>query len=120
MAARDEVTALISRSPDADEARTGLKELMEIDEIQANAILSMQLRRLAALERQKNIEEHDRLQALIEEYTAIHADPARQREIVSEELGAIGDKDGGDPRPEILPSGSDLSHADPDPDKDPR
>src|SRR5690625_6653784 len=66
--------------------------ILEIDEIQANAILSMQLRRLAALERQKIIEEHDRLQALIEEYTAILADPARQREIVSEELGEIVDK----------------------------
>ena len=89
--ALDEVIALIRRSPDADAARVGLMELLEIDEIQANAILAMQLRRLAALERQKIIEEHDRLQALIEEYKAILADPARQRQIVSEEIGEIVD-----------------------------
>ena len=116
--ALDEVIALIRRSPDADEARTGLMELLEIDEIQANAILSMQLRRLAALERQKIIEEHDRLQALIEEYTAILADPARQREIVSEELGEIVDKYGDDRRTEILPFDSDMSMEDLIPEED--
>ena len=116
--ALDEVIALIRRSPDADQARTGLMELLEIDEIQANAILSMQLRRLAALERQKIIEEHDRLQALIEEYRAILADPARQREIVSEELGEIVDKYGDDRRTEILPFDSDMSMEDLIPEED--
>ena len=116
--ALDEVIALIRRSPDVDEARTGLIDLLEIDEIQANAILAMQLRRLAALERQKIIEEHDRLQALIEEYTAILADPARQRQIVSEELGELVDKYGDDRRTQILPFHGDMSMEDLIPEED--
>ncbi|GAA1723718.1 DNA gyrase subunit A [Brachybacterium phenoliresistens] len=116
--ALDEVIALIRRSPDADEARTGLMELLEIDEIQANAILSMQLRRLAALERQKIIEEHDRLEALIIEYTAILASPQRQREIVSEELAEIVDRFGDDRRTQILPFDSDMSMEDLIPEED--
>src|SRR6476661_4859101 len=82
----DEVIALIRGSRTVEIAREGLIELLEIDEIQANAILNMQLRRLAALEREKLIEAHDELQALIDEYTAILASPVRQREIISEEL----------------------------------
>ena len=116
--ALDEVIALIRRSPDVDQARTGLIDLLEIDEIQANAILAMQLRRLAALERQKIIEEHDRLQALIEEYTAILADPARQRQIVSEELGELVDKYGDDRRTQILPFHGDMSMEDLIPEED--
>ncbi|GAB4095528.1 DNA gyrase subunit A [Brachybacterium horti] len=116
--ALDEVIALIRRSPDADEARTGLMGLLEIDEIQANAILAMQLRRLAALERQKIIEEHDRLQALIEEYKEILASPERQRQIVSEELGEIVDKYGDDRRTRILPFDGDMSMEDLIPEED--
>ncbi|WP_283257929.1 DNA gyrase subunit A [Brachybacterium kimchii] len=116
--ALDEVIALIRRSPDADEARTGLMELLEIDEVQANAILSMQLRRLAALERQKIIEEHDRLQALIEEYKAILASPQRQRDIVSEELAGVVEKYGDDRRTEILPFDGDMSMEDLIPEED--
>ena len=116
--ALDEVIALIRRSPDADRAREGLMELLEIDEVQANAILAMQLRRLAALERQKIIEEHDRLQALIEEYTAILAEPARQRQIVSEELAEIVDRYGDDRRTQILPFDSDMSIEDLIPEED--
>ena len=116
--ALDEVIALIRRSPDVDQARTGLIDLLEIDEIQANAILAMQLRRLAALERQKIIEEHDRLQALIEEYTAILADPARQRQIVSEELAELVDKYGDDRRTQILPFHGDMSMEDLIPEED--
>jgi len=116
--ALDEVIALIRRSPDVDEARRGLIDLLEIDEIQANAILAMQLRRLAALERQKIIEEHDRLQALIEEYTAILADPARQRQIVSEELAELVDKYGDDRRTQILPFHGDMSMEDLIPEED--
>ncbi|MFC7375840.1 DNA gyrase subunit A [Brachybacterium sp. GCM10030267] len=116
--ALDEVIALIRRSPDADEARTGLMELLEIDELQANAILAMQLRRLAALERQKIIEEHDRLQALIEEYNAILASPQRQRDIVSEELSEIVDKYGDDRRTQILPFDTDMSMEDLIPEED--
>ena len=116
--ALDEVIALIRRSPDADQAREGLMELLEIDEIQANAILAMQLRRLAALERQKIIDEHDRLQAMIEEYKAILADPARQRSIVSEELAEIVEKYGDDRRTQILPFDSDMSMEDLIPEED--
>lgn len=116
--ALDEVIALIRRSPDADQAREGLMEMLEIDEVQANAILAMQLRRLAALERQKIIDEHDRLQAMIEEYKGILADPAWQRRIVSEELGEIVEKYGDDRRTQILPFDSDMSMEDLIPEED--
>ena len=92
----DEVIALIRRSDTVEIAREGLMGLLEIDEIQANAILEMQLRRLAALERQKIVAEHDELQAKINEYNAILASPERQRGIVSEELAAIVEKFGDD------------------------
>ncbi|WP_413249370.1 DNA gyrase subunit A [Sinomonas flava] len=98
----DEVIALIRRSPTVDEAREGLKSLLEIDDIQAQAILDMQLRRLAALERQKIVDEHNELEALIAEYNAILADPARQRQIISEELTGIVEKYGDDRRTRIV------------------
>ncbi|MGO2824847.1 MAG: DNA gyrase C-terminal beta-propeller domain-containing protein, partial [Brachybacterium alimentarium] len=116
--ALDEVIALIRRSPDADQARDGLMEMLEIDELQANAILAMQLRRLAALERQKIMDEHDRLQALIEEYTAILADPQRQRDIVSNELQEIVDRYGDDRRTQIMPFDGDMSMEDLIPEED--
>lgn len=100
----DEVIALIRRSDTVEIAREGLMGLLEIDEIQANAILEMQLRRLAALERQKIIQEHDELQAKITEYNAILASPERQRSIISEELTAIVDKFGEDRRSKLVPS----------------
>ena len=87
--ALDEVIALIRRSPTADEARTALMEFLQIDEAQAQAILNMQLRRLAALERQKIQDRHDELMRMIAEYNAIIASETRQREIISEELGEI-------------------------------
>src|SRR4051794_16896504 len=85
--ALDEVIALIRRSATVEVAREGLIELLDIDELQATAILNMQLRRLAALERQKIIDRFEELQALIEDYNAILASPERQRSIVGEELG---------------------------------
>ncbi|WP_226925505.1 DNA gyrase subunit A [Georgenia thermotolerans] len=107
--ALDEVIALIRRSPTVDEARQGLMALLEIDEVQAEAILTMQLRRLAALERQKIIDEHDKIEAEITDYKAILADPARQRAIVGEELGAIVDKYGDERRTTILPFDGEMS-----------
>lgn len=101
--ALDEVIALIRRSPTVDEARGGLKSLLDIDDIQADAILSMQLRRLAALERQKIIDEATELEARIEDFKDILATPARQRSIIHEELTAIVDKFGDDRRTHILP-----------------
>lgn len=100
--ALDEVIALIRRSPTADDARTGLMELLDIDEAQAQAILNMQLRRLAALERQKIQDRHDELMRLIAEYNAIIASEDRQREIISEELGEIVNRYGDDRRTKIL------------------
>src|SRR4029079_10832160 len=99
----DEVIALIRRSDTVEVARTGLMGLLAIDEIQANAILEMQLRRLAALERQKIVQEHDELQAKITEYNKILAKPERERQIVRDELMAIVDKYGDDRRTKIIP-----------------
>jgi DNA gyrase subunit A len=108
----DEVIALIRRSDTVDTARAGLMDLLTIDDIQANAILEMQLRRLAALERQKIVAEHDELQSKINEYNAILASPQRQRQIISEELQAIVDKFGDDRRSKLIPFDGDMSMED--------
>jgi len=100
--ALDEVIALIRRSSTVEDARDGLIALLEIDELQARAILEMQLRRLAALERQKIIDEHDAIELEISEYQSILASPQRQRDIVSEELTDIVTKFGDDRRTEIM------------------
>jgi DNA gyrase subunit A len=105
----DEVIALIRRSETVEVAREGLMGLLEIDEIQANAILEMQLRRLAALERQKIVAEHDELQAKINEYHEILNSPRKQREIISQELQAIVDKFGDDRRSKLVPFDGDMS-----------
>lgn len=100
--ALDEVIALIRRSPTADEARTGLMEFLDIDEAQSQAILNMQLRRLAALERQKIQDRHDELMRMIDEYNSIIASEARQRTIISEELTDIVNRYGDERRSKIL------------------
>ena len=100
--ALDEVIALIRRSSTPDEARTGLMQLLDIDEAQAQAILNMQLRRLAALERQKIQDRHAELMRMIDEYNAIIASEERQRQIISEELGDIVNRYGDDRRTKIL------------------
>ncbi|MFG3347743.1 DNA gyrase subunit A [Streptomyces sp. NPDC048018] len=105
----DEVIALIRRSDTVEVAREGLMGLLQIDEIQANAILEMQLRRLAALERQKIVAEHDELQAKINEYNGILASPEKQRAIVSEELAALVAKYGDDRRSQLVPFDGDMS-----------
>ena len=107
--ALDEVIALIRRSPDAEEARTGLMALLEVDEVQANAILNLQLRRLAALQRQEILDRYAELEAQITEYNAILASEARQRTIVSEELAEIVDKYGDERRTQILPFDGEVS-----------
>ena len=101
--ALDEVIALIRRSPTVDEARDGLMSLLQIDDLQARAILEMQLRRLAALERQKIIDEADTLAAEIADFQAILASPERQRTIVSDELAEIVAKYGDERRTQIMP-----------------
>lgn len=100
--ALDDVIALIRRSATVDDAREGLKGLLDVDDVQADAILAMQLRRLAALERQKIMEEADAIEKQIAEYHAILEDPVRQRSIVSEELTEIVDRFGDDRRTEIM------------------
>nr|WP_322789908.1 DNA gyrase subunit A [Agromyces hippuratus] len=101
--ALDEVIALIRASATVDDARDGLKQLLEIDDIQADAILAMQLRRLAALERQKIIDEAESIQAEILDYQDILARPERQRTIVSTELAEIVAKYGDERRTHIMP-----------------
>ncbi len=116
--ALDEVIALIRRSPTVEEARDGLIALLDIDEVQARAILDMQLRRLAALERQKIIDEHDELEAQIIDYQDILATPARQRAIVSEELAGIVEKYGDERRTRIEFFSGDMSVEDLIPEED--
>ena len=103
--ALDAVIALIRKSPTVDDARDGLIDLLKIDELQARAILNMQLRQLAALERQKIIDEAAELEALIIDYKAIIADPVRQRSIISEELAEVVERHGDDRRTEIVFTG---------------
>ncbi len=111
--ALDEVIALIRKSPTVEDARDGLIALLKIDELQARAILELQLRRLAALERQKIIDEANELQSQIEDFTAILASPSRQRSIISSELTEIVDKYGDDRRSEIMYGhGGDMSMED--------
>ena len=114
----DAVIALIRSSQTVDLARTGLMDLLEIDEDQANAILEMQLRRLAALERQKIIDEYEEKAALVADYKDIIAKPERQRAIIGEELGAIVDKYGDDRRTTILPFDGEMSVEDLIPEED--
>ncbi|MFF2272617.1 DNA gyrase subunit A [Agromyces sp. NPDC058136] len=101
--ALDEVIALIRASATVDDARAGLKDLLDIDDLQSDAILAMQLRRLAALERQKIMDEAEALEAEITDFKDILARPERQRTIVSEELAEIVDKYGDDRRTHIMP-----------------
>jgi DNA gyrase subunit A len=108
----DDVIALIRGSESAAVAQQGLMDLLEIDEIQARAILDMQLRRLAALERQQLIDEYESLMAEIADYEAILASPERQREIIGTELGEIVAKYGNDRRTEIIAYDGDVSVAD--------
>ncbi|MGW4426079.1 DNA gyrase subunit A [Streptosporangium sp. NPDC004631] len=105
----DEVIALIRRSPSAAAAQGGLMTLLEIDEIQAQAILDMQLRKLAALERQQITDEYDSLMAHIIEYQAILASPERQRTIVFDELSEVTAKYGDERRTEIIAYEGDMS-----------
>src|SRR4051812_1778287 len=116
--ALDEVIALIRRSPEVDDARQGLIALLDIDELQANAILDMQLRRLAALERQKIIDDLAEIERTIADLRDILANVARQRQIVTDELTEIVDKYGDDRRTQIIAADGDLSMEDLIPDED--
>jgi DNA gyrase subunit A len=108
----DEVIALIRRSPSTDDARTGLMALLEIDEVQSTAILDMQLRRLAALERQRIIDQLAEFERIIADLQDILARPERQRSIISDELGEIVEKYGDERRTTIIAADGDLSDED--------
>ena len=108
----DAVIALIRSSPSADEAKAGLMALLEIDEIQAVAILDLQLRRLAALERQKILDEHDEIAAEIEDYHDILAKPGRQRQIIRDEMNEIVGRHGDERRTVLVPYDGDVSMED--------
>ncbi|WP_127781568.1 DNA gyrase subunit A [Rhodococcus sp. X156] len=110
--ALDEVIALIRASASADVARTGLMELLDVDELQAQAILDMQLRRLAALERQRIIDELAEIERTIADLQDILDRPERQRQIVRDELMEIVDKYGDDRRTRIVPADGDVSMED--------
>ncbi len=116
--ALDAVIALIRASRTPEEARTGLMKLLDVDEIQANAILDMQLRRIAALERQKINDEYEGLMADIVLLNEILASPTKQREIIKEELTEIAEKHGNDRRTQIIASDGDFSVEDLIPNQD--
>ena len=108
----DAVIALIRASESAAAAQQGLQDLLDIDVEQARAILDMQLRRLAALERRQLTEEYDHLMAQIADYEAILASPERQRQIIGTELGEIVAKYGNDRRTQIIPFDGDVTNED--------
>jgi len=110
--ALDAVITLIRGSESAEAARIGLMELLSIDDVQARAILDLQLRRLAALERQSIYDELAEIQREIDELNAILASDARQRGIVSDELAEIVAKYGDDRRTRIISYEGDLSEED--------
>jgi DNA gyrase subunit A len=108
----DAVIQLIRNSASADVARTGLMELLDIDELQATAILDLQLRRLAALERQRLQDEYAELEERIADYNDILAKPGRQRAIIRDELNEIADKYGDARRTRLIPFDGDMSMED--------
>ncbi|MBL7496734.1 DNA gyrase subunit A [Frankia sp. CNm7] len=105
----DDVIALIRNAESADVARGQLMQRYSLSEIQATAILDMQLRRLAALERQRIIDEAAELRARAAELEAILASPQRQREIIGEELKEVVDKFGDERRTRIVPFEGEMS-----------
>src|SRR4051794_28554624 len=116
--ALDDVIALIRRSRNTEEARDGLMSLLDIDEVQATAILDMQLRRLAALERQRIVDRLAAIEAVIADLTDILAKPERQRQLVSDELAEIVGKYGDERRTQIIAADGDLGAEDLIPDSD--
>ena len=105
--ALDKVIALIRKSATADDAKDGLIKLLKIDELQARAILNMQLRQLAALERQKIIDEAAALELEIKEYKSIIASPKKQREIIKAELSEVVSRHGDERRTALQAGGDD-------------
>ena len=109
MDAIDEVIRLIRSSQGREDARPKLMEFLDIDQVQADAILSMQLVRLANMERQKIIDEHEELMRKIADYNDNLAKPERQRTIVGDELDEIVAKYGDERRTKILPYSGEMN-----------
>ena len=105
----DEVIKLIRASRGREDARPKLMEFLDIDQVQADAILSMQLVRLANMEVQKIIDEHEELMRKIADYNDILARPERQRQIVGDELDEIVAKYGDERRTRILPFSGEMN-----------
>ena len=108
----DEVIALIRGSASAEVARSGLMERFGLSEIQAQAILDMQLRRLAALERQRIQDEHDELLVIIADLRDILADPSRVRTIIKDELGEVRERFADARRSRLVPDDGEMTHED--------
>jgi len=108
----DEVIALIRKSKTVEDAKAGLQKLLKIDEIQATAILDMQLRKLAALERQKITDEYEELMKSIKDYKDILSKPERQRKIIADELNEIATKYGDDRKTKFVADEGDKSAED--------
>ncbi|KFI68901.1 MAG: DNA gyrase subunit A [Bifidobacterium merycicum] len=105
----EEVIKLIRSSQGREDARPKLMEFLDIDQVQADAILSMQLVRLANMEAQKIVDEHNELMRRIADYNDILARPERQRTIVGEELDEIVAKYGDERRTKILPFSGEMN-----------
>ena len=105
----DEVISRIRASKTVAEAKESLIEFLEIDDGQAQAIVDMRLRALAALERQKIEDEYSELQKQIEEFRSILADPKKLLRVIRDEITAISDKFGNDRRTNIGFDYSDIS-----------
>jgi DNA gyrase subunit A len=105
----DQVIRIIRQAENADAARDTLMTRLELTEIQAKAILDMQLRRLAALERQKIVEEHEQVLKLIEELRSILASDTKLMGIIRSELLAIKEEYGDARRTEILIETTELT-----------
>ena len=105
----DEVIALIRRSKTVADARSGLVVLLSIDDVQADAILALQLRRLAAMETQKILDEHREISARVEDLQGILGSPARQREIIGDELQEVVEQYGDERQAPIVPYGPEIS-----------
>jgi len=108
----DEVIALIRASASAEVARSSLMERFGLSEIQAQAILDMQLRRLAALERQRIQDEHDELVVIIADLRDILADPSRVRTIIKDELADVRARFTDARRSRLVPDDGEMTHED--------
>ena len=105
----EEVIKLIRSSQGREDARPKLMEFLDIDQVQADAILSMQLVRLANMEAQKIVDEHNELMRKIADYNDILAKPERQRRIVGDELDEIVARYGDERRTKILPYSGEMN-----------